>query len=119
MSKSYGRVLGLKDDPEPDGSHIIIVRDFDGKPFEAILSPEEIKSVIMQLQHSLARSGQASQYDSAQILGSTLVYGQAGAVGVQVSTHEGEMVLHGEPAALRRLGVEIDRALSFLEQPRN
>lgn len=119
MSKSYGSVLGLRDDPEPDGSHVITVRDFGGEPFEVLLGPEEIKSVVMQFQHSLARSGRASQYDSAQILGSTLVYGQAGAVGVQVSTHEGEMVLHGDPAALRQLGAEIDRALSFLEQPRN
>jgi len=121
MSKTVGQLVGIRENPEPDGAHIITVRDFGGSPFDVVLSPEQMQAAVKLFQQSLAQSGLAADYPEMRITDATLAYSGTG-VALMATTDQGAKVLvleKPEAPLLRRLLSSIERALSFLEQPRN
>ena len=117
MANALGKITGIKDDPEPDGSHIIVVESPSGDVFPIRIEPGQIGDLIATLQRAAIdtamRNTESRRFPSPTV--SRIGLAHAGPeTGLMVSTVEtGSWVFRLDDEALHNLRSEIDRALSL------
>jgi len=116
--KAYGSIDEVKEAAEPDGSLLIKAHDFGGKPFEILVTREEVAKLLVLFQEAAIRranlGGPSLQMMEVNVTDVGLAH-QGKQTAMMVSTAQiGALALVIPPELLDRLRGEIDRALVYL-----
>jgi hypothetical protein len=114
--KTYGSIHDIKIEPEPDGSHVIVVHDFGGEPFEVLVQPDEVATILGLLQAGAMKRADQRTPQFPQYTISDIGLGFQGKIaGLLVTTVEaGTLALRGPIEMFQKIGAKADEAIKFL-----
>lgn len=123
MGTMVGRIVGIKPEPEIDGSVMLQVADFDSEPFEILLNHHDVRALLSTLQKALLRqiegTGERAAYLQATIEKAQFAF-QGNKAALLVSTDQlGSLALSVDETVLRALGAAVDSALDHLTASRH
>lgn len=115
MTTAVGSIVGIKPEPEVDGSHMIQVADFGEEPFEVMIHAFQLPDFVRTLQEGLVRRAVTTQLPEFEVASVALAHqGMRTALMVD-SPQIGRIALHASAEVLQQLRSEIDRALAYIE----
>ena len=121
MTSVYGSVDQIKEQPELDGSHIIVVHDFGGESFEVLIQPDEVAVLLQVLQEGAMNRAEQRTPRFPQLTMTDVTVGyQDKQAGLLVTTAEsGTVALRGPIEIFQKLGAKVDQAIEFLSGARH
>lgn len=115
MGEAFGSIVAIKQALEADGSLMLQVADFGGKPFGVRLDPEDVRSLLSKLQKALTRqiegTGKEGAYLQAAIQQVQLAYHGSRAALLVTTDQLGAIALTADKKMLLALRDAVDRAL--------